>query len=286
MIAVTYWYTLTIKIFMGLFGRLFGNKASGNKPDNFSHKTAWDFYFRNVDDNIGSFYVDLGLSKIAPVNDKPNIVRISLKMNHPKEDGLSSREEFDKLSEIEDRLREFIAKSHNSIYAGRLTHNNRRAFYFYLGDTTSCDKTVSKAMAAFSSYTYDLNMKEDKEWKVYLEYMHPDPREFQSIQNRRVISDLKSKGDPLIKERQVDHWIYFKTQAGREMFLDKIKDDRFQVIYRDFKADSSEFPYSLQIARVDKVDFNSVDDYALPLWQLAGECNGEYDGWETSVEKD
>jgi regulator of RNase E activity RraB len=34
------------------------------------------------------------------------------------------------------------------------------------------------------------------------------------------------------------------------------------------------------------VDHHSVDDYVLDLWQLAAACNGDYDGWETSVEKD
>jgi len=37
---------------------------------------------------------------------------------------------------------------------------------------------------------------------------------------------------------------------------------------------------------VDKVNLESVDEYVLSLWQFAEECNGDYDGWETSVEKE
>lgn len=275
---------------MGLFDKLFGKKEEeiqNNKQiDNSIHEEEWEFYFSNVDDVIGSFYVDLGLIKIAPINDKPNLVWISLKMNKPREDGLSSNEEFDKLTEIEDRLNEFISSKHNSIYVGRLTSNNHRDFYFYFRDIALYDNTISEAMVAFPSYTYDFGIKEDKEWKSYLEFIYPNPRQYQIIQNRRVVENLESNGDSLTKQRQVDHWIYFKTQNDRQNFLTKIKDDGFQIIGQDIIKESIEFPYSLQIARIDNVDLDSVNEYTLSLWELAGECNGDYDGWETSIEKD
>ena len=275
---------------MGLFDKLFGKKEEeiqkNKQIDNSIHEEEWDFYFSNVDDVIGSFYVDLGLIKIAPINDKPNLVWVSLKMNNPREDGLSSNDEFDKLREIEDRLNEFISSKHNSIYAGRLTSNNHRDFYFYFGDTTLYDNTISEAMVAFPSYSYEFGIKEDKEWELYLEFIYPNPRQYQSIQNRRVVENLESNGDTLTKRRQVDHWIYFKTQDDRQNFLTKIKDEGFQIINQATIKESTDFPYTLQIARVDNVDLDSVNAYTLSLWELAGEYNGDYDGWETSIEKD
>ena len=50
---------------MGLFDKLFGKKEIERNPGvpikNSSHKEDWDFYFSNVDDILGSFYIDLGL---------------------------------------------------------------------------------------------------------------------------------------------------------------------------------------------------------------------------------
>ncbi len=273
---------------MGLFDNLFGKKEQENQQEKINnpiHEEEWDFYLSNVESVIGSFYIDLGLITIAPINDKPNLVWISLKMNYPGEDGLSSNEEFDKLVEIEDRLKEFISVKHNSIYAGRLTNNNHRDYFFYFEDTTIYDKTISEALVAFPSYRYEFGTKEEQNWETYLDFLYPDPRQFQSIQNRRVIENLEENGDLLTKERQVDHWIYFETQNDRAQFLTKIKGDGFQIVNQDFEIESSDFPYSLQIARVDKVDIDSIDDCVLNLWELAEECNGNYDGWETSVEK-
>src|SRR6478736_3672724 len=121
---------LTTKLPMNLFSLLFGKKEPTIKPQNIPgnslHTEDWDFYFSNVDDIIGSFYIDLGLAKVAPQSSRPNLVWISVKMNYPRKDGLSSNEEFNTLSEIEDRLQSFIVSRHQAVYAGRLTINNNR----------------------------------------------------------------------------------------------------------------------------------------------------------------
>jgi uncharacterized protein (TIGR01619 family) len=274
---------------MGLFDKLFGKKETESKleipGDTPSHEEDWDFYFSNVDDIIGSFYVDLGLIKVAPLIDKPNLVWVSVNMNNPRDDGLSSYEEFDTLSSIENRLLEFILRRYNATYAGRLTTDGHRDFYFYMGDTTLYDKTISESMVAFPKYKFDLGINEDKKWEQYLNFIYPNPRQLQSIQNRRVVDNLEKSGDPLLKARPVDHWIYFKTDSDRADFLKKIEPLKFEIVSGEEKTSFGDFPYKLQISRVDKVDFHSVDDYVLDLWEFANECNGDYDGWETSVEK-
>lgn len=275
---------------MGIFDKLFGKKVQNEMPEqkdsDQSYKEEWDFYFSNVDDIIGSFYIDLGLVKIAPASDKPNLVWISVQMNSPRDDGLSSSEEFETLKTIEDRLQEFILTQHNAIYTGRLTTDKRRDFYFYMGDTTLYDKTISESMVAFPTYSFDFGIKEDEQWEHYFNFMYPNPRQFQSIQNRRVIDNLEDHGDPLTKARRVDHWIYFKSNNDRNAFLNKIGHLNFDIVSKDETTSFGEYRYKLQISRVDNVDHNSVDDYVLQLWEIAAECNGDYDGWETSVEKE
>lgn len=275
---------------MGLFGKLFG-KTNPEKPTTPSqptvgHQEEWEFYFSNVNDNLGSIFVDLGLHKVTPIADKPNVVWVSIKMNNPREDGLSSQEESGLLGDIEDALVEKIVSKHNAIYVGRLTSAGYRDLYFYFGDTTLYDKTISEVMVAYPKYQFDFGSKEDKEWGGYLDFLYPLPQQFQSIQNRRVIEQLEKGGDKLTKKREVFHWIYFKSDSDRENFLEKIKSDNFSVVDKGSDKSWGEFSYRLQIKRVDKVDQNSIDKYVIYLWQLANELKAEYDGWETSIEMD
>lgn len=282
--------TLTTTSRMGLFDKLIGKtnseQQSSKSSNDEGHQEEWEFYFSNVNDQLGSLFVDLGLYNVAPITDKPNVVWVSIKMNNPREDGLSSNEESQLLIKIEDDLVENISSKHNSIYVGRLTSAGERDLYFYLGDTILYDKTISEVMVAYPKYQFDLGIKEDKEWSIYFDFLYPEPEQFQSIQNRRVVANLEKHGDKLTKPREVDHWIYFKTEKDRETFLDKISNDRFSIVDKDYDKELDEAPYTLHIKRVDKVDYNSVDDYVIYLWKLATECNGDYDGWETSIEKD
>lgn len=260
-------------------GKIFSTKPA-------KHEADWDFYLCNVNDKIASIIVDLGLHNIAPLTDKPNLVWISLKMNNPREDGLSSDEESKALAAVEDALVEKVASKHNAIYVGRITSAGYRDLFIYFGDTTNYDQTILEVMTAFPTYRFDCGAKEDKAWNNYFDLLYPTPEQFQCMQNRRVVYQLEQSGDDLTKAREVDHWIYFKTATDREAFLQKISGNGFTIVDKDYINDLDERPYRLHIKRIDKVDQESVDEYVIYLWKIANATHGDYDGWETAVKKD
>lgn len=274
---------------MSFFNKIFGKpndkQATTLSTSETNNEEDWDFYFTNVDDNLASIFVDLGLITIAPMKDKPNIVWVSIQMNNPREDGLSSKEESTLLSDIEDTLVTKVTSKHNSIYIGRLTSAGHRDLYFYFGDTMFYEKTISEVMVAYPKYEFEYGSKEDKEWSGYLEFLYPTPTQMQTIQNRRVIDQLEKNGDDLTEAREVDHWIYFKTETDREVYIEQISNEGFSIVEKGYNKELDETPFVLHIKRVDYVDQNSVDDYVIYLWKLANELNADYDGWETSIEK-
>ncbi len=163
---------------MKLFKKIFGKKEQKSSADKSSE---WDFYFSNIDDVVGSFFIDLGLIHVAPILDKPNLARVAVTMNNPREDGLSSSDEFESLKQIEDRLSHLIVAKHNAVYAGRLTTNGHRDFYFYMDNTRRYDKTISEAMEVFPTYKFDFELKEDQKWEKYINFLYPHPSQYQSI---------------------------------------------------------------------------------------------------------
>lgn len=280
--------SLTLLIFMGLFSKMFGGKNNNSEqPDvrqsNSLHQEDWGVYLCNVDNKVTSIVVDLGLHKIAPIKDKPNVAWVSLKINNPSSDGFPVKEEMFELDEIEHNLANLIPAKHNAIYVGHLNSDGRRDVYFYFGDTTLYDKTISDVMAAYPKYKFQYGSKEDKDWDGYLNFLYPKPEQLQSIQNARVIDNLEKHGDKLTKARAVDHWIYFKSDNDREKFLSKIKGKKFEIVEKSYDESNTDFFYGLHLTRNDKVDQQSVDEYTVFLWKVAHECNGDYDGWETFI---
>lgn len=266
---------------MGLFDKF------KKKKNIAGHKEQWDFYLTNIDDKPGSITVDLGLASVAPIPNFETIVWVSVKMNNPnKENGLSTSEELDVLGQIEDSLVEKLKRKHNCIYVARATTDGNRDFYFWFTDTTFYDKSISETMVQFPKYTYNFGTKVDKEWKSYFDFLYPLPRQLQSIQNRNVVEQLEQNGDKLTKSREVNHWIYFKSENDRTKFITKIQPFNFKIESLEFDKSLGEYSYKLRISRVDKVDYESIDEYCIYLWEIANECNGDYDGWETSIEKD
>jgi uncharacterized protein (TIGR01619 family) len=254
-----------------------------NAENKLQHVEEWDFYMSNVDGVIGSLFVDLGLINIAPVADKPNVVWISIIMQNPQENGLSSNEESEILYTIEDNIVNSITNQYNAIFTGRLTSDGKHHFYFYFGDMSAYEKTITQIMLEYPNYEFEFGNKEDAEWDAYLNFLYPLPNQYQMIMNDRVIRNLEQHGDNLRKKRMVEHALTFKTENDRDNYISEIEKENFKVI-DTFPTDDGE--YFLNVGRVDKVDYESVNDYVLYLWKLAGEYNGSYDGWGCTIEKD
>lgn len=247
------------------------------------YQEKWDFYFCKINDKKASIFIDFGLNDIAPIDNLALAYWITLPMNNPRQDGLSSNEESKKLFEIEDGLLEALKDKIDFKYVGRLTNVSKRYFFFYVQDTILIDKLVSDYMVKHHDYTFELDYKEDKDWEIYFNFLYPSPKEFKSLMNRHVIDNLVKNGDKLTKSREVDHWIYFKTDQDRKLFLDKIKSTGFTIVNKSCDKNWGKYIYGLQIKKVSKVDCDSMDDYVLYLSKMADETNGEYDGWETQI---
>jgi uncharacterized protein (TIGR01619 family) len=151
-------------------------------------------------------------------------------MNNPRTDGLSSSDESERLFEIEDGLIAALSDKANFKYVGRLTNDSKRFLYLYVSDSILIDKIVSEYMIRYQDYQFDVDSRVDKNWSIYLDFLYPSPKEYQSLMNRRVIEQLEDGGDNLTKTREVYHWIYFKTNRDRELFLDKISSDGFSTM--------------------------------------------------------
>ena len=274
---------------MGLFSSLFRNKITkaevgGQSIGVPAHQEDWAAYLSTIDnDKVGSVVVDLGLKSIAPLKDKLIRLRIDIKMQGSNSDGLPLPQEFERLNEIEEKMKAALINN-GAIHAGHLYCQGEMSLYEYLGNTDRLEAVVSETMSAYPNYKYEYKFDREENWESYSEFLYPLPIQMQSIHNQKVIAQLKANGDNLEIKRPVNHLIYFKTESDIDKFLVEIKGKGFKVVKKE-KVDEGEYQLLLMLEREDRVDSQSVDDYVLYLWQKAHDADGDYDGWGSSIVK-
>lgn len=245
----------------------------------------WDFYMCPVDDRPASIFVDLGLMSSAPDASRPWLLRVSVEMRIPREDGLSDQEETDVLYEIEDALFAQVAQSLRARYVGRITGSGNRDLFYYAATATGFEEVVGKAMEQFPQYEFDCSIREDPDWETYCELLYPSDLDMQSIQNRRLVDQMIEHGDDITQSRDVDHWIYFPSEEARERMIRQVEPEGFRCERTDTEEPDAEYRFGLHLVRRDRVDLDSVDPLVIDLFLRAQNCGGEYDGWGAVVVK-
>lgn len=257
----------------------------------FSHfanaqKENWDVYLADYDGKPGSTVVDMGLLSIAPNKIFKYLVVTGVKTDKCLESGFPEDAEFKILYKISDSVKTILTSVSAGRMAGTFTNRCERLDYYYVADTASIRTALIKMYStSYPEYSYSVSVKEDKEWKGYLTFLYPNEETQELMSNQDVLDGLIESGDNLTKARNVDHWIYFKTKSDREKFQERIKAMSFSTETGKSKANDG-LKFKLILSRVDKVDLNSITELTSKLRKLAAEFNGDYDGWETSVEKE
>jgi uncharacterized protein (TIGR01619 family) len=252
--------------------------------DLFAQEENWDTYLAQYEKGPGSTVLNMDIKKIAPDKTLPFLFSAGVKFTNCK-DGLPSPDEFTVLNRISDSITALINGLVRNTLVGTFTYQCERRDYFYVPDTAGLRlKVTALILKYFQGYTPAFNVKTDKEWEAYLDFLYPSEEIMEYMKNEKVLSHLEKAGDKLDKPRQVDHWIYFKNENDRNCFIQYATRQNFKIEAKE-KANNADFPLKLQMSRTDRVDLTSISKITLELEKEAKKCNGDYDGWETFVIK-
>lgn len=245
----------------------------------------WDTYVNEFGDNLSSVVVDLAFGGSAEARVRPNAIIVRIRVDSIRENGMPAENQLVKLNIIEDRLVEKLAARLQAMYTGRYTKDGKRDFYFYSNDTSSYMIAVAEALDPFG-VSWLAKAQTDTAYSNYFNVLYPAAKQLESMKNRRVVDELRKKGDVLIAPRKVNHFIFFKTEQQRKAYAFAVQDNGFTVENAGKEVGVTDRPFTLHISRIDKVDNESIDKVTLYLWELALKYSAKYDGWETFVVKD
>jgi uncharacterized protein (TIGR01619 family) len=249
-------------------------------------KDHWEPYMAQYEKGAGSTLVNMSLKELAPVNEYVFLLKAGVKINHCTEDGLPSHDEWDDLYNISDKVKAIVDAHGAFKSSGVFTYQCWRTDYFYIRDTIGIRETL---LAAFKKNAptreYKVEIKPDPKWDAYLTFLYPNEETMEFIDNQKVVMGLVQAGDKLTKPRQVDHWLYFKTEAARNQFVDYALQQSYKIEGKDF-SQKSDLHFQLHLSKTEDVSLAKISAITLKLRRKAKELGGEYDGWETFVIKD
>ncbi|WP_186417100.1 DUF695 domain-containing protein [Bosea sp. CS1GBMeth4] len=237
----------------------------------------WDFYPLLVDSRPASIYVDLGLAGTAPVRTQPHMGYVRVSMRQPREDGLSSSEEFEALIKLEDALIDRVAATGVTTYCGRNTSSGYRDFYFYTSDPTAFSASAEEAMADQPEYEFRTGARLDPDWDAYFKFLYPTTDDMQRIMNRRVTDKLAKHGDVLSKPRPIDHLAHLPNASAAASLLGLLGEQGFTV----HEPEAGDGSVMLRFERADRPD--ALDEVVIPIARRIKELGGTYDGWGCEV---
>jgi uncharacterized protein (TIGR01619 family) len=245
----------------------------------------WDTYVAEYENGPGSVTLNMDLIDQAPLSKFPFVLVTGVTFNNCGADGFPTEPEFDSLYGVSDTITDLLSCSIEMVYAGTFTHECQRLNYIYVTDTIGLRSLLTqKYKTRFKNYIPYINIKEDKKWEAYLEFLYPNETIMEYMKNEKVTLNLLNNGDNLKTPRQVDHFIYFANAKDRENFIKSIRPMGFKIENKETFQEMT-LPFKLQISRSDKVDVSSITQVTLELSNMAKENNGKYDGWETFVVK-
>jgi len=249
--------------------------------DHPNYYQQWATCYATVGEHFSHVLIDLGYLRLLPIPDKRHTLMVVLFLQAPNEDSLPNDDEAAVLTRIGDVLNDSLNTSIDASYVGFIASDNQCRFCFCTGTTSTHEQTVSHVMSQFPEYRYASHVIEDDDWDIYTEGLFHVHQHYECIKHSAVITRFEEHGDPLTKPRPVDHWFYFRNESDRTLFVEKICKEGFQIEgdYPEDFQDNGEFPFGVNISRVDSVDRQNVFEYTSFLWNLAYEHYGIYDGW-------
>jgi Family of unknown function (DUF695)/Regulator of ribonuclease activity B len=241
----------------------------------------WKPYLCNVNGKLASIFVNLGLRGDVPIAAKPWLLWTWVYFQTPRSDGLSDGKGAPTLYKIEDALEVCVGRTCQATPCGRITTEGRREFYFYGETKSGFSQAVEAALQGFEGYRYDTGCQEDPERGQYLNVLYPSPEDLQRIANMDLLDVLVKKGDVLTVAREVQHWMYFRSESSRSLFRDAAVATGFKVVSEP--SSKGNLPFGIVVARTQSIEQNTIDRTVLDLFNLARRFDGDYDGWETPV---
>jgi hypothetical protein len=242
----------------------------------------WEFFPCTMGEDQAFISVDVGIKESVHQAPK-SLCKVRLKYRHLHPSGLPTDKDFKPAKVVEDALEAF-ALAAKDWYVGRVTVGGHRYFYFYTSQKEPAWVRAVEKLSASSGFVLSVDYAVDAEHAMYFRELYPTTDDWQVIKDMRVIDAAKTRGDSGTVERQIDHWTYFDNETSARPFIEWAEKNGF-VHDAKYPSIGEDGKYCVRLHHRGTLELRELTHQTIQLNRKAEELGGDYDGWETPVER-
>lgn len=239
----------------------------------------FDAYVALLDDAPASFMLDLAAHAHAPLASHPARVQVRVTMKSPRDDGLRAADEADALGLLEDRIIDRLEQHYDALFIGHTISEGLLHIVTYAPEQALAQPKRLLDGLDGGGYEVVWFVEHDPDWDMYFEFLYPDVRSMQIIQNRRLMKIRAEHGDDPSRERVIDHTASFEDRAAAAAAAEALATRGFSV---DPVREEGEL-WLLEFRRADRLDQDCPDSICLEIIDLLEAHAGDYEGWGAPV---
>ncbi len=240
----------------------------------------WHIYAANIEDRTAWISFNASHAQRAESDNRDHVLKVRVALKEPTSDGMPGSEEFPALLELDRALEDYVAAM-GGVFVGRLTHDGCRYFYYYASAPGAAVELRLRELGETHGYTLKYLYQSDPGHRRYHDELYPTPDDWVVVRDLETLSRLREAGDDARVDRRIDHWAYFATGDEADAFARWAGGSGFSGA----QVDQDDDRWRVRYHHIGTVRLADITTYTIRSERRARELNGEYDGWESSVEK-
>ncbi|MDH5178160.1 MAG: DUF695 domain-containing protein [Gammaproteobacteria bacterium] len=243
---------------------------------------TWHMFAASMGEDQAWIAYNHDFSDVADTDQRNLSFRVRVQIKDPTPAGLPTNEEFPHLSALDESLEEAMV-SLGGIYVGRVTVAGYRYFYYYLDDKEEQAVSLVDEKADLSGYELEYLSETDQAKAVYWNELYPTEDDWQVVKDLMVLDSLADNGDNSDISREVMHWAYFANEEQALAYKAWVDAQGYRLVNLGKTEEDDRFV--VQFSHTGTMHLGDITFHTISANRMARELDGEYDGWETSIEK-
>ncbi len=242
-----------------------------------THTPDWALYQAKLNERPALIAVDRAAENI-PRDRYPYLGLIFLGMPDPGPQGLGTKATSEAIGIVEEHLVPVCEQS-DGVHVGRVRTTGDWQVVLYFRNSIDLDQLITDEMEKrWPNQAFFVELREDLTWAFFREVLAPSRESVRWIETRRMLEQLREKGDVPHKERLVRYYACFHNAEERARCEDELSARGFELL-----SDERQETADLVAGQTHDLHLDTILGQLSEFAAAVEGHGGGVDGWEAEI---